>query len=615
MHRRPPEQSNCREAAPDSQPARRCPTSERNARPVKPPDKTFAANPAVLRAFVRAVAIAGDSPTVVRRVAENTAYVYLCRAIVQLDITAGVPALLQEACREADITPPRLIARLTPVAQALRLMPEDRGDTYYKLLGVPPESDATLIRKAFRRRARDLHPDAQTEQAADPQAFSALTTAYQTLRDPVAKEAYDARRDPEGTWFEPDPQPKPARRRPARFTAVIVVVLLLVAATLVLDHLYRESARQNAYHPTQTVATHSVNAPTRPTADTPAAPPRVAESIPAAPADDAPAISATAPTPAHVSPETAPAVFSAALSRTATDPPVPIPVPVTPQPSATPDLPPTAPEPMETVTDHAVVVDHRRVTVFYTSKDDARLSKKLAAFLADQGYPQPRIAQAPSGRASDIRFFNAADRDDARSLKNTVRDFLAQATGRPDLPVHLKNLSQQYPRADQGLLEVWINTRPPGAGPATAAPVTTAAASATPLPPATRPAPPDPAQRTDARIRAFLDDYCRTYESRDPDRLADLFETAATENGQPFADVLPRYRANMARIERLSYRIEVERWEPLGNAQTLSVQGRFFAEGQLTDHKKYHSQGTIALDIVPHGKSYLVERLAYQIDK
>ena len=137
-----------------------------------------------------------------------------------------------------------------------------------------------------------------------------------------------------------------------------------------------------------------------------------------------------------------------------------------------------------------------------------------------------------------------------------------------------------------------------------------AAASATPSSAATLPAAP-----VDDRIRAFLDSYCRTYESRDPDRLSDLFDTTATENGQPFVDLLPRYRANMARIERLVYRIEVERWEPRTDTETLAVQGRFFAEGQLTDQKHYHSQGTITLDIVPHGKSYRVARLAYQIDQ
>jgi DnaJ domain len=572
---------------------------------VNPPDKTFAANPAVLGAFVRAVATAGDSPTVVRRVAANSAYVYLCRAIVQLD-KPGIPPLLQDACRAADIAPPRLLARLAPVAQALRLVPADHGDNYYKRLGVPPESDATIIRQAFRRRARDLHPDSQTEQTADPQAFSELTTAYQTLRDPTAKKAYDARRDPDGTWFEPAPQSKPTRRRRARFTAVIVVVVLLVAAALVLDHLYREHTRQSAYLSWPPETTRSVIPPPPPTTPPPAESLRVVESIPTAPVE-APATIATAPKPAVVSPEITPVVLSPEPSTTEAKPPSPAPAPIAPKPIVPPDRP--------TPAEDTRVADPRRVAIFYTSEKDGQLSEKLAALLADQGYPPPRIAQAPSERASNIRFFNTADHDEARSLRGTVRRFLAQATGRPGLPVRLKDLSRRYPRDDKGLLEVWINIRPPEKVPATTAPVTTTAAATTLLPAAAPPAPSTRADPVDERIRAFLEDYCRTYESRDPDRLASLFDTAATENGQPFVDLLPRYRANMARIERLVYRIEVDRWEPRTDTETLAVQGRFIADGQLTDQKHYHSQGTIVLDIVPYGESYRVARLTYQIDQ
>lgn len=573
---------------------------------MNPPDKTFAANPAVLGAFVRAVATAGDSPTVVRRVAENAAYVYLCRAIVQLD-RPGIPPLLQDACRAADIAPPRLMARLAPVAQALRLVPENGDDTYYTLLGVPPESDATTIHQAYRRRARDLHPDLQPEQAADPQAFTNLTTAFQTLRDPVAKEAYDARHNNDGTWFEPESPSKPAQpRRRARFTAVAVVVVLLVIATLVLDHLYREQARQGAYSTAQIEITRPVLPTSQPIAATLARPPRAVGTIPVAPAE-APAPVAATTTPNVVSPEIAPVVLPLEPSPTETDPPSPAPVPMVPQPIAATSAPPPS---EATLTEDTRVADHRRVVVFYTSEDDRQLSEKLAVLLAGQGYPEARIAQAASDRPSNIRYFNAADRDEARSLRGTVQRFLAQAIGQPGLPVHLKNLSRRYPRTDQGLLEVWINTRPPEA----AASVTTAAASATPSPDTISPKAPTTVSLDDS-IRAFLDDYCRTYESRDPDRLANLFDTAATENGRPFVDLLPRYRANMARIKRLAYRIEMERWEPRKDRKTLAVQGRFFADGQLTGQKHYHSQGTIALDIVPHGESYRVARLTYKIDQ
>ena len=218
------------------------------------------------------------------------------------------------------------MARLAPVAQALRLVPEDRDETYYKLLGVPPESDATLIRQAYRRRARDLHPDLQPEQAADPQAFTKLTTAYQTLRDPVAKDAYDARHNRDGTWFEPEPPSKPEHpRRRARFTAVFVVVVLLVGATLVLDQLYREQARQSAYRTSQIEVTRPVGPP--PTAAVPAGPPRVVESIPAAPAE-IPATMAATPIPADVSPEITPVALSLTPSPTEPRPASPESAPV-----------------------------------------------------------------------------------------------------------------------------------------------------------------------------------------------------------------------------------------------------------------------------------------------
>lgn len=574
------------------------------------PDKTFAANPAVLGAFVRAVATAGDSPTVIRRVAENAAYVYLCRQIVQLE-RPGVPALLQDACRAADIAPHRLMARLAPVAQALRLVPEESDNSYYTLLGVPPESDATLIRQAYRRRARDLHPDLQPEQAADPQAFTRLTTAYQTLRDPVAKDAYDARRNTDGTWFEPEPPSKQEHpRRRARFTAVILVVLLLVGATLVLDQLYREQARQSAYRTSQIKITRPV-VPPPPTAAVPDEPPRVVESLSPAPAE-IPATMAATPIPADVSPEITPVALPLAPSPSEPNPPAPESAPSASKPIASTN-PPTPPETAPNGETRAA--DHRRVAVFYTSKKDRQLSEQLAAFLTDRGYPPARISRASSELASNIRYFNTDDRDEARALRGAVRHFLAQATGQADLSVRLKNLSRRYPRTDQGLLEVWINTRRPEAADAIAAPVTTATASATPSAAAGSPTAPRTTPPLDDRIRAFLDDYCRTYESRDPDRLADLFDSAATENGQPFVALLPRYRANMARITRLAYRIEMEHWEPGKDSKTLAVQGRFFADGQLTDQNHYHSQGTIALDIVPHGESYRVARLTYRIEQ
>jgi curved DNA-binding protein CbpA len=64
------------------------------------------------------------------------------------------------------------------------------GDLY-QLLGVPRDASHQEIAQAWRRRARDEHPDAQPADAAAPGRFRALAEAWQVLGDPVRRAAYD----------------------------------------------------------------------------------------------------------------------------------------------------------------------------------------------------------------------------------------------------------------------------------------------------------------------------------------------------------------------------------------------------------------------------------------
>ena len=61
---------------------------------------------------------------------------------------------------------------------------------YYKIVGVPRDAAADDIKRAYRRLARKLHPDV----SKDPQAearFKELGEAYEVLKDPVKRAAYD----------------------------------------------------------------------------------------------------------------------------------------------------------------------------------------------------------------------------------------------------------------------------------------------------------------------------------------------------------------------------------------------------------------------------------------
>jgi curved DNA-binding protein CbpA len=64
------------------------------------------------------------------------------------------------------------------------------GDLY-QLLGVPREASREEIALAWRRRARDEHPDARPSDAAPPDRFRALAEAYRVLGDPDRRAAYD----------------------------------------------------------------------------------------------------------------------------------------------------------------------------------------------------------------------------------------------------------------------------------------------------------------------------------------------------------------------------------------------------------------------------------------
>src|SRR2546423_5529093 len=64
---------------------------------------------------------------------------------------------------------------------------------YYATLGLAPTASPAEIRRAYRERARRLHPD--VNRAPDAAArFAALTEAYETLSDPAHRHAYDRAR-------------------------------------------------------------------------------------------------------------------------------------------------------------------------------------------------------------------------------------------------------------------------------------------------------------------------------------------------------------------------------------------------------------------------------------
>jgi curved DNA-binding protein len=61
---------------------------------------------------------------------------------------------------------------------------------YYETLGVEPSAGEAEIKTAYRRLARKFHPDVSKEAGAE-EKFKAINEAYEALRDPQKRAAYD----------------------------------------------------------------------------------------------------------------------------------------------------------------------------------------------------------------------------------------------------------------------------------------------------------------------------------------------------------------------------------------------------------------------------------------
>ena len=62
---------------------------------------------------------------------------------------------------------------------------------YYNVLGVPRGASGPEIKKAFRKKAKELHPDQNKDTPNAEAKFKEVNEAYDILKDPRKKEMYD----------------------------------------------------------------------------------------------------------------------------------------------------------------------------------------------------------------------------------------------------------------------------------------------------------------------------------------------------------------------------------------------------------------------------------------
>ncbi len=101
---------------------------------------------------------------------------------------------------------------------------------YYAILGVPLDAPEAEIRRAFRARAKELHPDSKPagEHGEAHGEFNLLTEAYETLKDAGRRQAYDAQ-----LLASRQLTPRAKEGKPPRAFAMGLALGLLLAAAAV----------------------------------------------------------------------------------------------------------------------------------------------------------------------------------------------------------------------------------------------------------------------------------------------------------------------------------------------------------------------------------------------
>jgi len=219
-------------------------------------DRDFLNDKKLLTRFILKLRVLPDTPALIQFIAGDEDYIMLCSRIVN-DSSEAIRnlELLKEVCLKQELDFQLLKERLTPVAKAFGLAEEE--SSYYELLGVPRDADPDRIKRAFRKRAVEVHPDTGHQIGDSCREFINLKTACQILGDPFLRQRYNETLQDVGLWKEKayhtsrfsgfnSQNSQKVDQNPSARTKIYYelggLFLLLIIVLFIFDFIYRQNA-------------------------------------------------------------------------------------------------------------------------------------------------------------------------------------------------------------------------------------------------------------------------------------------------------------------------------------------------------------------------------------
>ena len=212
-----------------------------------------------LTRFIWKLRLQPDTPALIQFIAADEDYLMLCSRIVNgASDDHRELVLLRDVCLKQEFDFQLLKERLTPVARAFGLVEDE--SSYYELLGVDRDADADRIKKAFRKRVIEVHPDTGDQKGDSCREFIHLKAAYKILGDPSLRQKYDETLQDVSLWKEKADQisrfsrfhgfnhqnfQKVDQKQAARtkiYYQLGALFLLLIIVVFILDFIYRQNA-------------------------------------------------------------------------------------------------------------------------------------------------------------------------------------------------------------------------------------------------------------------------------------------------------------------------------------------------------------------------------------